>query len=404
MPVPSKMADLYTIPSSNSPSGSEAIGNSLDDYLRSAFSILRSTNALSSFTLASASTVDLGTADAEHVQITGTATIASFGTSVAGLIRECRFTSALTITASSNIVTPNSADIAVAAGDVLTFRSMGAGVWRLVAGTSATKLATARAFNLAGVVTATGVNFDGTGNVTLTTTIADGALSIAKTSGLQGALNAKANVIAPDLSNNQASASASPSFTASGGGVSPSIAFLPRSFAGAFNSIIQNGDSAFVFGDRADSGYAFCIAPWGSSTGGLRISNNGAVSFGASVSVAGSVTAAGGFQASDRRLKRNIQRRAVQRGFALKLARMFAEWDRIADGVHDVGLIAQRVKTLAARYVIRGPKQGSKAGMLAIDKSGIALEASMDCALQLDEQTKTIKALLRRIEKLEKTR
>lgn len=163
MPVPSKMADLYTIASSNSPSGSEAIGNSLDDYLRSAFSILRSTNALSSFTLASASTVDLGTADAEHVQITGTATIASFGTSVPGLTRECRFTGALTITASTNIITPNSADISVAAGDILTFRSMGSGVWRAVSSCGAAL-------------------------------VRDGALSIAKTNGLQAALDAKASI------------------------------------------------------------------------------------------------------------------------------------------------------------------------------------------------------------------
>src|SRR6185312_606063 len=155
MPVPAKMADLYTIASSNSPAGSEAIGNSLDDHLRALAAIVRSTNAVSSFTLASASTTDLGTADAEHVQITGTATISSFGTSVPGLTRECRFAGALTITASSNIITPNSANIAVAAGDVLTFRSMGGGVWRLASTTNAPAV------------------------------MADGALSIAKTNALQ---------------------------------------------------------------------------------------------------------------------------------------------------------------------------------------------------------------------------
>lgn len=85
----------------------------------------------------------------------------------------------------------------------------------------------------------------------------------------------------------------------------------------------------------------------------------------------------------------------------MKLARMFCEWDRIADGVHDVGLVAQRVKALASRYVKRSE---DKRGILAIDKAGIALEAAMDCALQLDEQAKTIRALLRRIEKLEKAR
>lgn len=56
---------------------------------------------------------------------------------------------------------------------------------------SATKLVTARSIGLSGPVTATGVDFDGTGNITLTTAIADGTLSIAKTSGLSAALNAK---------------------------------------------------------------------------------------------------------------------------------------------------------------------------------------------------------------------
>lgn len=34
MPVPSSMSDLATLASSNSPAGTEAIGNSLDNYIR----------------------------------------------------------------------------------------------------------------------------------------------------------------------------------------------------------------------------------------------------------------------------------------------------------------------------------------------------------------------------------
>lgn len=56
---------------------------------------------------------------------------------------------------------------------------------------TATKLLTARAISLTGVVTAVGVNFDGTGNISLTTAVADGALSISKTAGLQTALDSK---------------------------------------------------------------------------------------------------------------------------------------------------------------------------------------------------------------------
>ncbi len=52
-------------------------------------------------------------------------------------------------------------------------------------------LQNAREFTLSGVVTASAQSFNGSANVTLTTEIADDALSIAKTSGLQTALDAK---------------------------------------------------------------------------------------------------------------------------------------------------------------------------------------------------------------------
>ena len=56
---------------------------------------------------------------------------------------------------------------------------------------AATKLATARTVALTGIVTATGT-FDGTANLSLATSVADAALSIAKVSGLQAALDALA--------------------------------------------------------------------------------------------------------------------------------------------------------------------------------------------------------------------
>lgn len=56
---------------------------------------------------------------------------------------------------------------------------------------SATKLQTARTIALTGVVAGSGV-FDGTANLSIATTLADGSLSIAKTSGLQTALDGKA--------------------------------------------------------------------------------------------------------------------------------------------------------------------------------------------------------------------
>jgi len=305
------------------------------------------------------------------------------------------------------------------------------GLYLPVNGTAvaATKLASARTFSITGGVTASGVSFDGTGNVTfnvtaipgnaataskwassitltlggiatgtasidgsgnvtLTTAIADAALSIAKTSGLQAALDAR--------------------LPTSGGTISGNLAI-----SGGTLNITRTAADYNAISLINSAGVQVQLDANANSEGNLRTTTNHPLTFSTNnvmrmtldtsgnLSVTGSITATGGFQNSDSLLKKNIKSRDVQRGFALKLARMFCEWDRIADGVHDVGLIAQRVKAIASRYVKRGD---DKRGLLAIDKAGIALEASMDCALHLDEQAKTIRALLRRIEKLEKAR
>lgn len=129
MPVPSTMADLSLTAANNSPQGTDPIGNALDDYLRSIQAILRSTNALAPASIASASTTDIGSAAAESVEITGTTTITSFGTAPAGIRRELRFTGSLTIVHSSSIQLPGAKNWQTAAGDVLTFRSLGSGQW-----------------------------------------------------------------------------------------------------------------------------------------------------------------------------------------------------------------------------------------------------------------------------------
>jgi hypothetical protein len=119
---------------------------------------------------------------------------------------------------------------------------------------------------------------------------------------------------------------------------------------------------------------------------------------GGSATFSGAVIANGGFQNSDRRLKKNVKRRAVLRGFALKLAHNFREWEMKDGGRHDVGHIAQFIEKLSPWYVIRGQ---DKARMRAVDKAGIALEASLDNALGIAELNKAFAALQRRIEKVE---
>lgn len=75
-----------------------------------------------------------------------------------------------------------------------TFQGWTAGVLsEIMNGTAAAalRLANPRMVSLSGVINATGVPFDGTADLTLATTIADGALTIAKTSGLQTSLDGK---------------------------------------------------------------------------------------------------------------------------------------------------------------------------------------------------------------------
>lgn len=148
MPVPNSMNDLAQLPGSNSPAGTEVIGNSLDNYLRAHAAIIRSTNALASSTIAAASTVDVGLADAESVLITGSATINSLGTGFAGCKRELRFANACTLAHSASIVLPGGANIAVLPSDQFVFRCYAAGQWVM---TSSSRPQSANAATVAGV-------------------------------------------------------------------------------------------------------------------------------------------------------------------------------------------------------------------------------------------------------------
>lgn len=131
MPVPSTMSDLSTTASSNSPAGSEN-PISTDDFHRAIQAILRHTNAKGS-DIASSSSIDLGAATGEFVDVTGTTTITALGTIAAGIERTVRFTGALTLTHNAtSLILPTSANITTANGDVAMFRSLGSGNWKCV--------------------------------------------------------------------------------------------------------------------------------------------------------------------------------------------------------------------------------------------------------------------------------
>lgn len=139
------------------------------------------------------------------------------------------------------------------------------GLYLPVGGTAvaATKLAAARNFSLSGVITAPNVAFDGTGNLDLVTAIADGALSIDKTSGLQTALDAKAPSVSPQFSGNV------------GVGTNPtSVPGIGNPVAGSNNIVVYNAGNIGIamLTDSAATRtqqYAFGAAGIGAADGGM---------------------------------------------------------------------------------------------------------------------------------------
>jgi len=83
--------------------------------------------------IASAATINLALATGNSLTITGsTGPVTSLGTVAAGAEFTLTFASTPTLTHSSDLQLPNDADLTVAAGQVLTFVSLGAGAWKLV--------------------------------------------------------------------------------------------------------------------------------------------------------------------------------------------------------------------------------------------------------------------------------
>lgn len=80
--------------------------------------------------VASAATTDIGAASSDKVRITGTTTITSFGTAVAGARRKIRFAGALTLTHNAtSLILPGNANIVTKADDTCEAISLGSGNW-----------------------------------------------------------------------------------------------------------------------------------------------------------------------------------------------------------------------------------------------------------------------------------
>jgi len=94
--------------------------------------------------IASATSTDIGAATGNYVVVTGTTTITSFGTVVAGTQRIVRFSGALLLTHhATSLILPTAADITTATGDVANMVSEGSGNWRCTSYTRATGAALA---------------------------------------------------------------------------------------------------------------------------------------------------------------------------------------------------------------------------------------------------------------------
>lgn len=133
MPVPSSIVDLSTTFSSNSPAGTDLIGNTLDEYLRALGGIIKQ-NASVGADLASASTIT-PPASGYYFNVTGTTTITTIASTNSwnGRLIFLEFAGILTLTQNaSTLILPGGTSILTAAGDVGAFIQESSGVWRCV--------------------------------------------------------------------------------------------------------------------------------------------------------------------------------------------------------------------------------------------------------------------------------
>lgn len=133
MPVPSSIVDLSTTFSSNSPAGTDLIGNTLDEYLRAISGIIKQ-NASVGSDITSATTIT-PPASGYYFNVIGTATITTIASTNSwnGRLIVLEFAAALTLTHNaSTLILHGGANITTAAGDVAFFVQESSGSWRCI--------------------------------------------------------------------------------------------------------------------------------------------------------------------------------------------------------------------------------------------------------------------------------
>jgi hypothetical protein len=128
--IDANLADWSATEASNSPAGTDTAD--LDADLRRLQAAVRKYMRSPATPLASATTVDLATADGDYVLITGTTTITGLGTVSAGMRFVLVFVDALTFTHSATLQLTGGVNITTSTGDVAIMLSEGSGVWRCI--------------------------------------------------------------------------------------------------------------------------------------------------------------------------------------------------------------------------------------------------------------------------------
>ena len=132
MAVPSRIQNISATAANNSPTGGEAIGANLDNYLRGIQAAFRGDLAYKGSDIASAATPDIAAAQGSYHDITGTTTITGFASAEAGIWKMLQFDSAVPLINSASLALSGSSDRTTSPGEVSVVVSEGSGVWREV--------------------------------------------------------------------------------------------------------------------------------------------------------------------------------------------------------------------------------------------------------------------------------
>jgi len=311
-----------------------------------------------------------------------TGTLASNATLKLPLVAGSRWIIANNTTGSFTLTVQGSsgAGVSITQGSALTVFTDGtsyfaasanlSGAYLPIDGTAvaATKLATARAFSITGLATASGVDFDGTGNVALDVT----ALNVPSALGYTPANDA--NVL--HTTGNE-SASGFKTFSATlqvtGSGTPSSGAGVELAYSSGIGYVTayDHGSSAFM-----------PLQLRGSS-----ISTN------AAFTVSGLLTCTTfNATASDRRLKRNIRKFKAR---PLHRTVPFVSYVLKENGWHGLGSIAQRMRKTAPEHV--GEFDWNGKTRLSLNYAGAAYEQAMWAGREIDLLTKRIDSLERKL-------